>query len=109
MKYLDEVKVLKDCEEYNKFGVFSESIGTIISAQIIDNTFLVVFSDSSGKDYALTPIKIEDLEVVASSDIKDDAILNDLPNKNPLFWCKVENGFILNLNGDRKNKFPYKY
>ena len=36
-------------------------------------------------------------------------ILNDLPQNNPKWWCKVEDGYILNLLGEKKNKEPYKY
>ena len=36
-------------------------------------------------------------------------ILEDLPDHDPAWWCKVEDGYILNLKGERKNKIPYDY
>ena len=33
----------------------------------------------------------------------------DLPLNNPKCWCKVENGYILNLLGEKKNSIPYDY
>ena len=41
--------------------------------------------------------------------ITDKDILNSLPANNPAWWCKVENGYILNLLGQKKNKIPYDY
>ena len=71
--------------------------------------FEVVFSDSKGKDYALIEIYVGDLEVVRSSNLTDEDILEDLPKHDPHWWCKVENGYILNLLGEKKNKIPYDY
>ena len=39
----------------------------------------------------------------------DEAILEDLPNHDPEWWCKVEDGYIWNLKGEKKNKIPYDY
>ena len=109
MKYLDQVKVIVDKEEYKKEGIKKGAIGTIIEPEIRYNTFLVVFSDNTGYDYALTPIHVGDLELVKSSNISDEDILEDLPNPNPKWWCKVENGYIVNLEGTKKNKIAYDY
>jgi hypothetical protein len=54
-------------------------------------------------------IRVEDLEVVNPSNIDDEGILEDLPNRDPEWWCKVEDGFILNLKGEKKNKIAYDY
>ena len=39
----------------------------------------------------------------------ESELLRDLPNHNPKWWCKVENGYIMNLLGEKKNKIPYQY
>ena len=74
-----------------------------------DDEFKVVFSDTNGRDYAEIEIFVGDLKVVRSSDLNDEDILKDLPGHNPEWWCKVEDGYILNLKGERKNKIPYDY
>ena len=107
MKWLDKVKVLTD--KYEREGVKKGAVGTIIMSEIRYNEFEVVFSHEDGRDYAEIEIFVGDLEVVRSSDITDADILEDLPGKNPDWWCKVENGYILNLKGERKNKIPYDY
>ena len=107
MKYLDEVKVLTD--KYESQGVKKGAIGTIILSEMRYNMFEVVFSYEDGRDYATIEIHVKDLEVVKSSAITDEDILEDLPGKNPSWWCKVENGYIINLKGERKNKIAYDY
>ena len=107
MKWLDEVRVLSD--KYESEGVKKGDIGTIIFAWIRNLKYEVVFSDSDGRDYAEILIHVQDLEVVQSSDINDEDILEDLPAQNPAWWCKVEDGYILNLKGEKKNKIPYDY
>ena len=107
MKYLDKVKILTD--KYEKDGVKKGAIGTIILSEIRAETFEVVFSDKDGWDYAETEIFVGDMEVVKSSHMTDEDILEDLPAHNPALWCKVEDGYILNLKGEKKNKIPYDY
>lgn len=107
MKWLDEVRVLTD--KYESEGVKKGAIGTIIFAWIRFNQYEVVFSHKDGRDYAEIMIDVGDMEVVRSSDITDSDILDDLPARNPAWWCKVENGYIYNLKGERKNKIPYDY
>ena len=109
MKWLDEVRVTAGKPEYEECGVHSGAIGTIIMSEIRYNKFEVVFSDSKGKDYALIEIYVGDLEVVRSSNLTDEDILEDLPKHDPHWWCKVEDGYILNLLGEKKNKIPYDY
>ena len=36
-------------------------------------------------------------------------LLKSLPEKYPNWWCKVEDGYIVNLEGDKLNKVPYDY
>jgi len=108
MKLLDDVVVIND--NYKNHGIVKGKIGTIIEAAIRENYFLVVFpAKSVFDDDIISPIKIEDLELVSNKNVSDEMILNDLPNNNPKWWCKVEDGYIMNLLGDRKNKIPYDY
>ncbi|HIT77288.1 MAG TPA: hypothetical protein IAD47_00675 [Candidatus Limihabitans stercoravium] len=124
MKFLDNVKVIKDREEYKKQNIFAEMVGTIIDAEIRDGRFNVIFIDErvkdknfmaseknflSLKDDIVYPIKIEDLVLVKDNHCKDEMILDSIPNKSKDWWCKVESGYIVNLNGKRKNKIPYDY
>lgn len=110
MKYLDDVKVIKDNDEYKKEGVYLGMVGTIIFAEIRYNSFYVAFNTNNEKSlYKTCCIKIEDLQLVKDNDSSDEIILEDLPKHNPNWWCKVENGYILNLKGERKNKIPHNY
>jgi hypothetical protein len=52
---------------------------------------------------------IDDLQVVKDGNCSDECIKNSLPEKHPNWWCKVEDGYILNLLGEKKNNEPYKY
>ena len=54
-------------------------------------------------------IKIKDLELVKDNGFTDKELLESLPVNNPEWWCKVENGYIVNLKGEKKNKIPYDY
>lgn len=107
MKWLDEVKVLTD--KYRSEGVKKGAVGTIILSEIRSDKYEVVFSDKDGRDYAEIEIFVGDLEVIKSSLVSDKDILEDLPGHDPAWWCKVEDGYILNLKGERKNKIPYDY
>ena len=107
MKWLDEVKVLTD--KYQSEGVKKGAVGTIILSEIRSDKYEVVFSDKDGRDYAEIEIFVGDLEVIKSSFVSDKDILEDLPGHDPAWWCKVEDGYILNLKGERKNKIPYDY
>jgi len=107
MKWLDEVKVLTD--KYESEGVKKGAVGVIILSEIRCNTFEVEFFDKQGRDYAIIEVFFGDMEVVRSSDITDEDILKDLPLHDPNWWCKVEDGYILNLKGERKNKIAYEY
>lgn len=122
MKFLDEVKVINN--NYAKYGITEGMIGTIIDADIRWDTFYVSFEDQRlydkefmkikenifhlNKDICIG-VKISDLTVLKESKIGNKEILENLPEKHKNTWCKVENGFILNLSGERKNKIAYKY
>ncbi len=107
MKWLDTVKVITN--KYENQGVKKGAVGTIIFAWLRNDKFEVVFSNKDGKDYAEILIHVQDLEVVKSSNMTDEDILEDLPLHDPHWWCKVENGYILNLKGEKKNTKPYEY
>ena len=124
MKFLDRVEVINDNEDYNKNNVTKGMIGTIIDAEIRDNCFNVIFIDErvkdkefmaveenflSLKDDIIYPIKIKDLKLIEDNKCNDETILNSIPLNNPNWWCKVEDGFIINLKGEKKNKIPYDY
>ena len=124
MKFLDKVEVVSDNANYNKNNVYKGMVGTIIDAEIRDNCFNVLFIDERVKDKKFManeknlldlkddivyPIKIKDLKLAKSNNCDDATILDSIPQNNPNWWCKVEDGFIINLKGERKNKTPYKY
>ena len=124
MKYLDRVKVIKDKKRYNDNGIYKGMIGRISDAEIRDDCFHVAFIDERVKDDRFMSteenmlklkddifcaIKIEDLELVEDMKTPDDWILDSIPKQNPNWWCKVEDGYIMNLKGEKKNKIPYNY
>ena len=107
MKYFDKVKVLKN---YEKDNVFAGEIGWINEPEIRDNSFLIYFETGDDNDlYKSCVVKIKDLELIEESDLTDEQILADLPKNDPHWWCKVENGYIVNLLGEKKNKIPFDY
>ena len=110
MKYFDKVKLLVDKGNYLKDNVHKGEIGTIWLPEIRDNFFYIAFeTDDSWNVYKYCLIKIEDLELVEDKKCPDEIILEELPKNDPRWWCKVEDGFIINLNGDKKNKIQYDY
>ena len=110
MKYLDRVKVLKDRKCYKDCNVYAGMIGTIMQAEIRNNEFYCIFETGDDFDwYYYCGIKLEDLEFVEDGKCPDEWILDAIPNHNKDWWCKVENGYITNLKGERKNKIPYDY
>ncbi len=111
MKLLDKVRVIVDKKEYTDKGIMKGATGTILLAEIRNNSFLVVFDKllDEDNDEVWGTIYVGDLEVVQESKIADDIILKDLPSPDPHWWCKVEDGYIKNLLGEKKNKIPYDY
>ena len=98
MKMLDDVKVIKDRDEYRKENIFAGMIGTIIDAEIRFGEFFVCFQDQRTLDREFMskeenifklkndiciPIKIEDLELVKDGKCTDEMIKNSLPRKYP--------------------------
>ena len=115
MKYLDIVRVVND--NYKESGVRKGMVGTIIDADIRWNSFYVCFQDQRTLDSEFMSkeenilrlnddicigVKINDLELVRSGNSSDFEIEKALPEKYKNCWCKVENGYIINLKGENK-------
>ena len=110
MKYNDKVRVLADKPEYTARNVFKGEEGWITMPEIRDGMFDVEFDTNDPyNSVKFCLIAVGDLEVVEESDISDEKLLSYLCKQDPRWWCKVEDGYILNLKGERKNKIPYKY
>ena len=111
MQYGDMVKVVIEKKDYSKNNVHKDMIGMLSDAEIRNNCFMVIFSYKYSPDNEdiYIPIFVGDLEVTEKGNYTDKQILADLPKQNPKWWCKVENGYILNLLGEKKNKIPYDY
>ena len=124
MRFLDDVEVVVDNLKYNSVGVFKGMVGTIIDADIRWNSFFVCFQDQRvyDKDFMSIEenifklnddicigVKIQDLELVKDNKCNDEDIKKSLPEKYKDWWCKVEDGYIVNLKGEKKNKTPYDY
>lgn len=108
MKYFDRVRVISD--GYEDHGIYKGDEGHILNAEIRGGCFDFYRENPlTLEDDANAPVRIEDLEVVESSDMTDKEILEALPLKNPAWWCKVEDGYIINLKGEKLNTVPYKY
>lgn len=122
MKFLDDVRVVND--NYLEQGVSKGMVGTIIDADIRWNSFFVCFQDQRVYDKHFMSIeenifklnddicigvKIQDLELVKDNKCNDEDIKKSLPEKYKDWWCKVEDGYIVNLKGEKKNKTPYDY
>lgn len=99
-------------------------MGRIMTPEIIGATFEVIFIDPRFADSEFManeenhkllendvffPVDIKDLEFVEDGGADDEFILENLSGNDPRWWCKVEDGYILNLLGERKNKIPYDY
>ena len=110
MKYFDKVRIIKERECYKQDNISLNEIGIIWMPEIRNNKFYICFkTNDTWNAYKYCMIKIEDIELVENGNCLDQEILEDLPNKNPKWWCKVEDGYIMNLLGEKKNKIPYDY
>ena len=116
MKYFDKVEVINDDKYYAERGVHKGMIGIIFDPEIRFGTFDVNFEDPKWhdpkiikdeskwhliEDDILIDMRIRDLKVVEESDYTDEKILLDLPNNDPRWWCKYEDGYVYNLAGDK--------
>ncbi len=111
MKYGDMVKLTIDRDKYAKHGVYKGMIGMLTDAEIRDTEFFVTFSHRYFQDNedCYISVFVGDLEIFEDGKYTDEQILKDLPKQNPKWWCKVEEGYIINLLGEKKNKIPYDY
>lgn len=122
MKFLDDVIVTND--NYANEGIHKGMRGTIAEAAMMQDGFFVEFEDPRYYDkefmshkeniYKLkhsiyTLIKAKDLQVVFAREFSDKQLQDCLPPEHKDWWCKVENGYILNAKGERKNKVAYDY
>ena len=114
MKLLDDVKLIIDKTKYSKYGIKKGDVGTIIQAFLMftENkigSFDVEFFPESPSKVVYVSVDVCDLEVVYESGMTDEDILEDLPMHDPSRYCKVVDGYIMNLKGEKLNKIPYKY
>ena len=108
MKYFDRVRVISD--DYEEYGIKRGDEGHILTPEIRDGTFLFYRENpETGMDDADAAVKVKDHELVIDYHATDEMILDALPLKNPAWPCKVENGFIVNLLGEKVNKIAYDY
>ena len=105
MKYLDSIKVITN--KYEKEGIKKGTVGTIILPEIRNKCFECEIFDVSEHEIFL--FKPNEIEVIKNSNITDIEILEVLPKNDPHWWCKVEDGYIKNLLGEKKNKIPFDY
>ena len=108
MKLYDKIKVTSD--KYEDKNIKKGEIGTIFDPLILHNKFTCIFDNNSNTDwYKFCDIAIEDLELIEEGFATKKMILEELPSPNDSFWCIVEDGFIKNLKGEKKNKIAFEY
>ena len=109
MKYMDTVRLVSG--DYKEFGLKIGDIGTLLEPEIRSSATLFFLEEvDSARDAVFgAPVYIGDLEVVEEANVSDEALLEALPMHNPEWWCKVEDGYIWNLKGEKKNEVPYDY
>ena len=108
MKYFDRVRVISD--DYEEYGIKRGDEGHILLPEIRYGAFEFHREDPViGMDDASAAVKVKDLELVIDYHATDEMILDALPLKNPAWPCKTENGFIVNLLGEKVNKTAYDY
>ena len=110
MKYFDKVRITRVDKENERDGIRVGEIGLIGEPEIRDNSFFIMIPATDlYSDDRFSVVKIKNLELVESAGLTDEEILKDLPKNNPKWWCKVEDGYIVNLLGEKKNKIPFNY
>ena len=108
MKLYDKIKVLSN--KYEMQNIKKGEIGTIYDPLILHNKFTCIFDNHSKSDwYKFCDISIDDMELIEEGFGTEKMILEELPSPNKNLWCIVEDGFIKNLKGEKKNKIPYDY
>ena len=107
MKLLDTIEIIND--NYANLGIPKGTKGIIVLAEIRGNAFDCELLGLPKNIYPEFAINIADMKVLEESDYTDEELLEELPTPDPHWWCKVEDGYIVNLLGERKNKIPYDY
>lgn len=114
MKLFDTVRLISDKKKYEIDGVKNGEIGTIIDETIdflgskVGYFEVVFFPEAPNKDVYVS-VDVCDLELVEESAITDEDLLECMPQHDPSRWCKVVDGYIMNLKGEKLNKIPYQY
>jgi len=114
MKLFDTVRLISDKKKYEVDGVKKGEIGTIIDECLMfteskTGCFEVVFFPEAPNLDVYVSVDVCDLELVEESAITDENLLDCIPEHDPARWCKVVDGYIMNLKGEKLNKIPYKY
>ena len=126
MREFDDVILIRDREEYLKEGIKKGRIGYICMPEIRGDSLCVAFEDEEFVKHRHDSdwigehlfdiegdidieVKIEDVELYQEYHLSDEDLLDSLPKHNPEWWCIVEDGYIKNLLGEKKNKIPYDY
>ena len=114
MKLFDKVRLISDQEKYKIDGVKKGDIGTIIQECLMFTAskigcFDVEFFPNSSTTVVYISVDVCDLELVEESSFTDENLLECLPSHDPSKWCKVVDGYIMNLKGEKLNKIPYQY
>ena len=107
MKFLDEVRVITDRDEYANENVYMGMEGTIMNSEIRNSAFYVIFTDwETGIDIADISVRIEDLELVSESDLTFEEVCKGAIKGFPVL---VKDGYIIDTEGKKRNKIPYDY
>ena len=81
MKYMDEVRVIKDRPEYNKEGIYAGRTGWINSCEIRSGSFLVIFIDPRYHDETFEwndeSIYLLEEDIILTMDIEDLEFVSD--------------------------------
>lgn len=114
MKLFDRVKLISDKKKYEIDGVKKGEVGTIILECLMftgskGGCFEVVFSPEAPNKDVYVSVDVCDLELVEESSITDEELLECIADHDPSKWCKVVDGYIMNLKGDKLNKIPFQY
>lgn len=114
MKLFDKVRLISDKKKYNIDGVKLGDIGTIILECLMftgskGGCFEIVFYPEAPNKDVYVCVDVCDLELVEESPITDEELLECISDHDPSKWCKVVDGYIMNLKGEKLNKIPYQY
>ena len=79
---------------------------------LLDGSFMTKFESYTQDQFPLRE-KFRTLKAMMSyyvfRQLDNNDIYNNLPENHKDCWCKVEEGFIVNLKGEKKNNKPYHY